>query len=129
MIKRLFGFWGIPIFELELKSSDTIRYFVGNTTIAGQVCLGSYALAQGGSAIYDGCVTPVPYTKPLYIAGGTCQIISGCCILASTAAACICPPAALVVGGAGWSMNKVGSYIVDQTNKVDPAPSLSKVLK
>ncbi len=129
MVNKGFNFWGVPLFEVEIKPSDAFRYFVGNGTIVGQVCLGSYAVAQGGAALYDGCVTPVVYTKPLYIVGGTCQVVSGCCILGSTALVNICSPVALVVGGFGWSLNKVGNYIVDKTNKVDPNISVSKVLK
>jgi len=85
-------------------------------------------VGEGGCAIVDGVTCPVPAISVASYSGGTCQIIGGSCLIASSVTGAICAPAGWAVAGLGYSFRKVGNYIVDKTNLVNPAPSITKIV-
>lgn len=103
-------------------------YLVGNATLVGQSIAGAYTVGEGGCAIADGVMCSVPGINLCYYGGGACQIIGGSCLIVSSVTGVICGPVGWTVAGIGYSFRKVGNYIIDKTNLVNPVPSITKIV-
>lgn len=103
-------------------------YLAGNATLIAQSIAGAYTVGEGGCAIVDGVTCPVLGLSLCYYGGGACQIIGGSCLIASSVTGAICSPVGWAVAGIGYSFRKLGNYIIDSTNLVNPVPCVTKIV-
>ena len=96
--------------------------------LIGQSIVGAYTVGEGGCVIVDGVICSVPGISLCYYGGGAYQIIGGSCLIVSSVTGAICTPAGWTVTGIGYGFRKVGNYIIDNTNLVNPVLSVTKIV-
>ena len=123
-----FSWFGQIKMRHAVELGQQTAYLAGNATLIGQSIAGAYTLGEGGCAIVDGVACPVPGISLCYYGGGACQLVGGSCLIASSVTGAICGPVGWSIAGVGYGFRKVGNYIIDKTNLVNPAPSVTKIV-
>jgi hypothetical protein len=123
----MFGLGQIKL-RHAVEIGQQTAYLAGNATLIGQTIAGAYTMGEGGCAIVDGYTCPVPGVSLCYFGGGACQLVGGSCLVASACTGAICPPAGWTIAGLGYALRKVGNYVIDKANIVNPAPSITKIV-
>lgn len=99
--------------ERSLELVQNVDYFRGNVTLAGQTVVGGISVLDGGYAIVEGMTTEInPVAKSLRLAGGCLEVLGGSCLIGSSCAVTLAPPAALGASTVGFCFNRWGKCLI-----------------